>query len=95
MVDKKLACRRVPQQVLAQASKATGSGLAIMHFGWTDPTTRQARYDRYVKHDGGRFHASRHLQSILWNDGRVKLRARPWPVGPVFDGLRERFTEEE
>jgi Glycosyl transferase family 2 len=92
MVDKKLACRRVPQQVLAQASRSIASGLAIMHFGWADPATRQARYDRYAKHDGGRFHASRHLQSILWEDARVKLRPRPWPVGHAFDELRERFS---
>ncbi len=90
MRDKKLACGRLPTQVLTQRSRP--SGVDVLHWGWTDPEARQKRYERYAKHDGGRFHASRHLQSIMWDDSRVKLRPRPWPDGPVFDSLRDRFA---
>jgi glycosyltransferase involved in cell wall biosynthesis len=90
MLDKKLACRRVPMEVLAQRAKP--SGMSVLHFGWTDKATRQARYDRYAKHDGGKFHASSHLRSILWDDARVKLQRRDWPEGEVFDPLRERVA---
>ncbi len=89
MMDRKLACRRVPEQVLKQRSKPTG--VSLLHFGWTNPAERQQRYDRYAKHDGGRFHASAHLRSIMWPATRIKLRQRPWPEGPTFSRLRERF----
>ena len=36
-------------------------------------------YERYFEHDQGKFHQNRHLQSILWQDKRVKLRRLPWP----------------
>ncbi len=89
MRDKKLACGRLPMQVLAQRSRP--SGIDVFHWGWTDPATRRQRYDRYVKHDGGKFHASAHLKSIMWPPPRIKLRQRPWPEGEVFARLRERF----
>jgi glycosyltransferase involved in cell wall biosynthesis len=89
MLDRKLACRRVPMQVLSQP--ATPSGTEILHLGWLDKTTRRARYDRYMQHDNGKFHASAHLRSIMFSDARVQLRKRGWPAGAVFDGLRERF----
>ncbi len=89
MLDRKLACRRVPTQVLANRAKPTG--VSLLHFGWADPSTRKQRYDRYTRVDGGRFHASSHLRSIMWPAPRIKLRSRPWPEGEVFDGLRERF----
>jgi len=92
MRDRKLACGRIPQQVMAHGARAKPSGVSLLHFGWTDPATRRARYDRYTKHDGGKFHASSHLRSIMWPESRIKLRRRSWPEGAVFDGLRERFT---
>ncbi len=90
MRDRKLACGRVPTQVLT-AGRAKPVGVSLLHFGWTDPATRRARYDRYVKNDGGRFHASSHLRSIMWPPARIRLKQRPWPEGAVFDSLRERF----
>lgn len=89
MLDKKLACRRVPREVLAQ--KARDSGVEVLHFGWSDASDRQRRYDRYARHDGGRFHASRHLDSILWKDARVKLRTRPWP--PALANHRDEIIQ--
>lgn len=90
MLDRKLACRRVPMQILSQRAKPIG--VTCYHLGWLDKATRQARYDRYVTHDGGKFHASAHLKSIMWPDSKVRLQPRPWPTGPVFDQLRERFA---
>ncbi len=90
MLDRKLACRRVPQQVLAQKAKPTG--VSLLHFGWANPSERQQRYDRYTKHDGGKFHASSHLRSIMWPEERMRFDRRPWPEGQVFDGLRERLA---
>ncbi len=90
IMDRKLACRRVPEQVLKQRSKPTG--VSLLHFGWTNPAERKQRYDRYVKHDGGKFHASAHLRSIMWPPPRIKLRQRPWPEGEVFACLRDRFA---
>jgi glycosyltransferase involved in cell wall biosynthesis len=91
MRDRKLACGRVPTQVMQHGARAKTSGVSILHFGWADPATRKQRYDRYTLHDGGKFHASAHLKSIMWPAARIRLRQRPWPEGAVFDGLRERF----
>jgi glycosyltransferase involved in cell wall biosynthesis len=92
IMDRRLSCRRVPTHVLTHAAQAVPVAAELLHFGWTDESERAARYARYVQHDGGRFHARRHLDSILWDDARVTLRERPWPAGEVFDRLLERFT---
>jgi hypothetical protein len=34
-----------------------------------------------VEHDQGRFHASAHLESIMWPDEKVTVRQRGWPTG--------------
>lgn len=90
VMNRPLAVRRVPVTVLN--TPAAPSGSSLLHFGWTDPATRKARYDRYARHDGGRYHNPAHLQSILWPDSKVRLRPRPWPNGAAFDKLRERFS---
>jgi hypothetical protein len=89
MRDRKLACGRVPTQVLGQRPRPTG--IDLLHFGWTNPAERASRYARYTRHDGGRFHASAHLKSIVWPESRMRFTQRPWPAGEVFDDLRERF----
>ena len=53
----------------------------IFHFGWTNQSERQIRAERYFKHDGGKFHADKHLQSILWGDDKVGLKGYAWPEG--------------
>lgn len=92
MLDKKLACRRVPAWVNTGGRSRKSTGAALLHFGWANERERQARYDRYTRHDGGRFHASSHLRSIMWDDRRVRIRMASWPAGRVFDGLRERLV---
>lgn len=86
--DRKLACGREPEQIVRLYRRAQPAG-QIFHFGWCDPTTRQARYDRYAEHDGGNFHARRHLDSILWDDRRVRLLGKGWPDD--FRPVRDHF----
>lgn len=74
---RKLACGREPQTVRAQRGVDTGVG--VYHFGWTRVGEREARAERYFEHDGGRFHANAHLQSILWPDEQVRFNWVPWP----------------
>jgi len=87
ITDRALACGREPISVRRMAGRARRTGTSVLHFGWANPDTRQERYDRYAIADKGQFHASRHLDSILWADDRVKLAARAWPVG-----LRDRLA---
>jgi len=84
---RKLACGREPQAVRGQRGFDTGVG--IYHFGWTREADRTARAERYFEHDGGRFHASKHLQSILWPDDQVGLDWQPWPPS-IPDAVADR-----
>lgn len=78
--NRQLACGREPVAVRALARRAAPTGASVLHLGWLREAERAARYERYVEADGGRFHASTHLRSIMWTDKRVRLRARPWPA---------------
>lgn len=80
MLPRKLACGREPIAV-RRLGGAIKTGASILHLGWLNPMTREQRYQRYVEHDGGRFHNRRHLDSIVWTDDRVKVRQRTWPEG--------------
>ena len=80
MPNKALACGRVPLGVVRSRYRVQATGVSILHFGWANVADRQERYQRYVEADGGRFHASRHLQSIMFPDDRVILRTREWPA---------------
>jgi glycosyltransferase involved in cell wall biosynthesis len=79
IAERQLACGREPLAVRAHAGRARPTQVSVLHFGWTRLRERQKRYDRYVAHDGGKFHASSHLQSIMWPDERVRLTTRDWP----------------
>lgn len=78
IADRQLACGREPEQVRRLPAGCIDA--SILHFGWANRAERQARYDRYAVADGGRFHASQHLRSILWPDARVRTIPRPWPT---------------
>lgn len=81
MPDRALACGRVPILTSMQGNRTTTEPVTeILHFGWANVADRQARYDRYVEHDGGQFHASKHLESIMWDDDRVQTKPMRWPV---------------
>lgn len=81
-----LACGREPHIVRKNAMQARPVGTEILHFGWANESERAARHERYVKADGGRYHAGSHLDSIMWRDERVKLRPRHWP--PALQAYR-------
>jgi len=90
IMDRALACGREPLAVRRLAGRAVNLPISVLHFGWTDESNRQARYQRYVEHDNGNFHAKRHLDSIMWDDRQVQLRVREWP--PSLTALRESLT---
>jgi hypothetical protein len=77
--NRQLACGRQPQAI--RRLRPQPSGVDILHFGWANRQERAARHQRYVEHDGGRFHDIKHLDSIMLPDSQVRLRPRPWPTG--------------
>lgn len=85
IADRALACGRVPEAV-QRARYAAATGTEILHFGWANEAERAARHARYAEHDGGRFHRSAHLDSILWPCEQVDLRGRRWP--PALEARR-------
>ncbi len=86
--DRALACGRVPSQIRRLAAQHTN--VPLLHLGWLDESTREARVARYTEHDGGRFHARSHLASIL-DAAQVRLEGRAWPDGllPWRDAILE------
>jgi glycosyltransferase involved in cell wall biosynthesis len=79
--DLPLACGREPRAVRQAAPAARSTGTELLHFGWTNEAERVARHQRYVVADGGRFHNSSHLDSILYRPEQIQLRGREWPLG--------------
>jgi glycosyltransferase involved in cell wall biosynthesis len=77
--DKALASGRVPYAAMRAAGKARSAHGDILHFGWACKAERDGRYQRYVEHDGGKYHNRRHLDSIMWSDEQVTLSWRAWP----------------
>lgn len=64
--NRKLASGRTPAAISTLRPRFTD--VAIYHFGWANKHDRQARYQRYVKHDNGRYHRNSHIQSIMYPD---------------------------
>lgn len=93
--DRALACGRVPSQV--DRGPAQWVDAEILHFGWANEVERVARHHRYAVADGGRFHRSAHLDSILWGCDRVKLEGMGWPAGllPHRDEILAKVTSTE
>ncbi len=89
---RQLACGREPAAV--RRVRPVPSGAGLLHFGWACADDREARYQRYVEHDGGRFHNRAHLDSIMWTDRRVRLAQRRWPEGIDRVALLERIRRE-
>jgi glycosyltransferase involved in cell wall biosynthesis len=84
LMDRKLACGRVPTR--AGRRGRINTTLSLLHLGWANASEREARYQRYVEHDGGQFHQSQHLESIMWPEAKMMLRACPIP-----EGLKDRW----
>jgi glycosyltransferase involved in cell wall biosynthesis len=68
-----MACPRVPPAV-RKARYSISTGADVLHLGWAKPAERAERYARYEDLDAGKFHAKRHLDSILWPDEACDLR---------------------
>lgn len=85
--NKALACGRVPLAV-SRSPQRTNAGVSLLHFGWANEGARRARYERYMRIDGGRYHAKAHLESIL---GPWELAGRPWPPG--LEAYRAQITK--
>jgi len=93
--DRALACGRIPAEAVMASNRASGEASAtILHFGWSCEADRWVRHQRYVKHDGGAHHASKHLDSIMWGPDRVHLTQRAWPESLLGnkDGILERIN---
>jgi glycosyltransferase involved in cell wall biosynthesis len=73
--NRRLACGREPECV--RLLDAVPSGVDLLHLGWSDPAEREARVERYMRIDGGRFHASEHLRSILGREPELKPYLAP------------------
>lgn len=80
---RKLAGGRVPRIIRKDQRRgyAVTLDIDILHLGWSRVAEREARHARYVELDGGNFHASEHLDSILWSDDQVTLEPYPAPPG--------------
>ena len=93
IADRALACGREPMPVAKAGVRRAPVVTSLFHLGWANESERETRYDRYVKHDGGAFHASAHLNSIMFGDELVKLAPREWPKGLDREGLLERINQ--
>ena len=80
--NRALASGRTPAPVSHLRPRFTD--VAIYHFGWACKDDRRDRYERYVRHDNGRFHRNSHIQSIMWPDMDIVATTetvkvpRPW-----------------
>jgi hypothetical protein len=53
------------------------TGLVMQHLGYVRDEDKKAKYDRYMKIDGGDFHAMNHIQSIMDPDPTLVEWKRP------------------
>jgi len=91
--DRALACGRVPTEVAVASNRSLNEAAAtVLHLGWACEADRYMRHQRYVKHDGGAHHASKHLDSIMWPADKVLLSQRPWPDGVDKQTILERIN---
>jgi glycosyltransferase involved in cell wall biosynthesis len=74
--DRRLACGRGPE--IVRHLNAIPSRCDILHLGWSNPAEREGRHRRYVEIDGGEFHASAHIRSIM---EEPTLEPYPAPAG--------------
>ncbi len=73
------ATGRTPQVV--SGMRSTPARSSVLHFGWAAESERQTRFEKYMRADGGKFHALTHLQSIIWPCDRISLSPLDWPTG--------------
>jgi glycosyltransferase involved in cell wall biosynthesis len=88
--NRKLACGRTPVAIRRNLRETVNTKIDVLHFGWTKEADRAKRYARYAEHDAGRYHSSAHLNSIMYDDKRVKMSRLKWPEGLPKEQLLER-----
>lgn len=89
IIDRGPATGRTPENLVH--AYHGHSCTALLHFGWVNKAERADRHHRYAVADGGHFHASQHLASILWPDIQISLLPVGWPAG--LDPYRDRILE--
>jgi len=70
-LNKELACGSEPTYVVdwyRQRNYWANSGLVMQHLGYIRDEDKLAKYNRYSKIDGGKFHNLNHINSIVDND---------------------------
>lgn len=77
--DRQLASGREPTyvQTLHPAKNPVSD---ILHYGYASEKDREAKYERYMRLDGGKFHNVNHLRSILHAP-----ELRTWEKGGLLD----------
>ncbi len=81
--DRALACGREPSY--AHLVPKVGSPIArMLHYGYARSEDRQAKYERYMKLDGGQYHNPNHLKSILMTPS-----LEPWKRGGLINVRKE------
>jgi glycosyltransferase involved in cell wall biosynthesis len=80
--DRQLACGSEPTYVQSRIRSGrylADSGLMMKHLSYIKDEDKKAKFDRYMKLDGGAFHANAHILSIM--DENPVLKDFPWEGG--------------
>lgn len=91
IVDRGPATGRTPETLNHRLTAHGHTCTALLHFGWANQAERADRHRRYVIADGGRFHNSRHLDSIMWPDAKVGMTPTDWP--PTLEPYRAQILD--
>lgn len=77
--DRALACGREPTYV-QKLPPAPNPVSDILHYGYAAERDREAKYERYMRLDGGKFHNLNHLKSIV-----QPPTLKTWEKGGLLD----------
>ena len=91
--DRALSCGREPEAIGALRSHAVVTGVDILHFGWTNESERQRRYDRYMAIDGGQLPCLSpspvdHVAASACPASAEAVAGGPWARGHTREGER-------
>lgn len=73
-LDRQLACGSEPtyvQQLIRSGLFLKDSGLCMKHLSYIKDDDKKSKFDRYMKLDGGAFHANAHILSIMDEDPQL------------------------
>lgn len=74
MMRRALACGQYPTYVtqMVRDGKVTDLGLEMQHLGYVKDSDKIAKFEKYMRLDGGKYHSLRHLESIVDEDPTLK-----------------------